>query len=105
VALPVKTRRRINTEHHASIGTPILSIPSPLEAGQVRMEVLDATGLVERLRWEDNEYWLHLEAEGPFEKYPGKFRDVTNCMHQDTDIVQRSSMRGECRKSWVSMKG
>jgi Xaa-Pro dipeptidase len=36
------------------------------------MEVLNATGLAERLRWEDNEYWLHLEAESPFEKYPGK---------------------------------
>jgi hypothetical protein len=38
------------------------------------MEVLDATGLAERLRWEDNEYWLHLEAESPFEKYPGKLQ-------------------------------
>ncbi|RMZ68596.1 peptidase d [Pyrenophora seminiperda CCB06] len=36
------------------------------------MEVLDATGLAERLRWEDNEYWLHLEAETPFDKYPAK---------------------------------
>jgi Xaa-Pro dipeptidase len=36
------------------------------------MEVLDAKGLSERLRWEDSEYWLHLEAETPFEKYPGK---------------------------------
>ncbi|RYN32478.1 putative Xaa-Pro aminopeptidase [Alternaria tenuissima] len=36
------------------------------------MEVLDAKGLSERLRWEDNEYWLHLEAETPFEKYPAK---------------------------------
>ncbi|KAG9187242.1 Xaa-Pro dipeptidase [Alternaria panax] len=36
------------------------------------MEVLDAKSLSERLRWEDNEYWLHLEAETPFEKYPAK---------------------------------
>ncbi|KAE8848996.1 hypothetical protein HRS9122_03012 [Pyrenophora teres f. teres] len=36
------------------------------------MEVLDATGLAERLRWEDNDYWLHLEAETPFDKYPAK---------------------------------
>ncbi|KAF1835858.1 hypothetical protein BDW02DRAFT_267161 [Decorospora gaudefroyi] len=36
------------------------------------MEVFDATGLSERLRWEDNEYWLHLEAESPLEKYPAK---------------------------------
>ena len=69
------------------------------------MEVLDATGLAERLRWEDNEYWLHLEAESPFEKYPGEFRDGRNCMNHDTDIAQQSSMRGECRKSWVLMKG
>ncbi|KAL1801067.1 hypothetical protein ACET3X_001409 [Alternaria dauci] len=36
------------------------------------MEALDANGLSERLRWEGNDYWLHLEAETPFEKYPAK---------------------------------
>ncbi|RAR09050.1 xaa-pro dipeptidase [Stemphylium lycopersici] len=36
------------------------------------MEVLDAAGLAERLRWEDKEYCLHLEAESPLEKYPAK---------------------------------
>lgn len=41
------------------------------------MEVLDAKGLSERLRWEDNEYWLHLEAETPFEKYPGKSEEMS----------------------------
>jgi len=35
------------------------------------MEVLDATGLAERLKWEAKGYWLHLEAETPLEKYPG----------------------------------
>jgi Xaa-Pro dipeptidase len=40
------------------------------------MEVLDVKGLSERLRWEDNEYWLHLEAETPFEKYPGKLMEI-----------------------------
>jgi hypothetical protein len=34
---------------------------------------LDALQLAERLRGaRAGEYWLHLEAEGPFEKYPGK---------------------------------
>ncbi|EUC29584.1 hypothetical protein COCCADRAFT_29370 [Bipolaris zeicola 26-R-13] len=36
------------------------------------MQVLDATSLAERLRWEDQDYWLHLEAETPFDKYPAK---------------------------------
>jgi Xaa-Pro dipeptidase len=36
------------------------------------MEVLDATSLVNRLRGEAKEYWLHLEAETPLDKYPGK---------------------------------
>ena len=36
-----------------------------------KMEVVDATSLGERLRWEDSDYWLHLEAEIPFDKYPG----------------------------------
>jgi Xaa-Pro dipeptidase len=36
------------------------------------MEVLDATSLAERLKWEAKEYWLHLEAETPLDKYPGE---------------------------------
>lgn len=36
------------------------------------MEVLDATRLAERLKWEAKEYWVHLEAESPLDKYPGK---------------------------------
>jgi Xaa-Pro dipeptidase len=40
------------------------------------MEVVDATDLAERLRWEDNEYWLHFEVESPLDKYPGKYRRV-----------------------------
>lgn len=35
------------------------------------MEVLDATSLAERLKWEAKGYWLHFEAETPLEKYPG----------------------------------
>lgn len=37
----------------------------------MKMEVLDATSLVERLNWEAKEYWLHVEADSPLEKYPG----------------------------------
>jgi Xaa-Pro dipeptidase len=36
------------------------------------MEVLDAISLAERLEWEAKEYWLHLEAETPLDKYPGR---------------------------------
>jgi Xaa-Pro dipeptidase len=40
------------------------------------MEVLDATSLAERLKWEAKEYWLHLDAETPLDKYPGKSLDL-----------------------------
>jgi hypothetical protein len=33
---------------------------------------LDATNLAERLRWEQQEFRLHLEAASALEKYPGK---------------------------------
>jgi Xaa-Pro dipeptidase len=36
------------------------------------MELLDATSLADRLEWEAKEYWLHLEAGTPLDKYPGK---------------------------------
>jgi len=36
------------------------------------MEVLDATSLANRLKWESKEYWLHLEAGTPLDKYPGE---------------------------------
>jgi Xaa-Pro dipeptidase len=42
------------------------------------MEVLDASNLAERLKWEAKEYWLHLEAETPLEKYPGEHLHVSN---------------------------
>jgi len=28
-------------------------------------------GLAERLEGEEKEFWLHMEADSPFEKYPG----------------------------------
>ncbi|KAF2259316.1 hypothetical protein CC78DRAFT_537165 [Lojkania enalia] len=36
------------------------------------MERIDAINLTDRLRWEQQEYWLHLEAASPLEKYPAK---------------------------------
>jgi Xaa-Pro dipeptidase len=36
------------------------------------MELIDATSLADRLEWEAKEYWLHLEAGTPLDKYPGK---------------------------------
>ncbi|KAF2011098.1 hypothetical protein BU24DRAFT_466827 [Aaosphaeria arxii CBS 175.79] len=32
----------------------------------------NAGELAERLRWEQQDYWVHLEAESPLEKYPAK---------------------------------
>ncbi|KAF1995721.1 hypothetical protein P154DRAFT_580595 [Amniculicola lignicola CBS 123094] len=32
----------------------------------------DASTLAERLRWEQQDYWMHLEATAPLEKYPAK---------------------------------
>jgi Xaa-Pro dipeptidase len=40
------------------------------------MEALDSTTLAARLHGQANEYWLHLEAEGPMEKYPGKQHNI-----------------------------
>lgn len=37
------------------------------------MEVLDGMDLAARLSLEAKEYWVHLNAEGPFEKYPGEY--------------------------------
>jgi Xaa-Pro dipeptidase len=42
------------------------------------MKVLDATSLAERLEWEGKEYRLHLEAETPLDKYPGKSLRLRN---------------------------
>ncbi|KAF2728620.1 hypothetical protein EJ04DRAFT_569387 [Polyplosphaeria fusca] len=36
------------------------------------MEHVDAMSLAERLRWEQQEYWMHLEAKSQLEKYPAK---------------------------------
>lgn len=46
-------------------------IPSE-EAVDYRMEGLNTMSLVERLEGEDKEYWLHVEADSPLEKYPGE---------------------------------
>lgn len=51
------------------------------------MEVLDATSLADRLKWEAKEYWLHLEAETPFEKYPGRTSAQYMTMQAKADII------------------
>jgi Xaa-Pro dipeptidase len=51
------------------------------------MEVLDATTLAERLKWEAKEYWLHLEAETPLDKYPGKHLRVLRIIGIGINIV------------------
>jgi hypothetical protein len=67
------------------------------------MEGLDANGLSERLRWEDNEYWLHLEADTPFEKYPGKPWRRAKIAYR-ANVAQQNNMRGGCKRSWVLKK-
>jgi Xaa-Pro dipeptidase len=51
------------------------------------MEVLDATSLAERLKWEAKEYWLHFEAESPLEKYPGKDARLRRQYRTFTDLA------------------
>ncbi|KAF2849087.1 hypothetical protein T440DRAFT_469521 [Plenodomus tracheiphilus IPT5] len=36
------------------------------------MDGFDVSGLAERLEWEDKEYWFHVEADSPLDKYPAK---------------------------------
>jgi len=40
----------------------------------VEMEYFDGMELATRLSMEAKEYWVHLDAEGPLEKYPGQSR-------------------------------
>jgi hypothetical protein len=65
-----------------------------------RMEVLDATSLAERLKWEAKEYWLHLEADTPLEKYPGKGTKYEHFQLLLT-LFQRSNMQDACKRSSV----
>jgi hypothetical protein len=37
------------------------------------MEALDEMDLTTRLSSVAKEYWVHLDADGSFEKYPGKY--------------------------------
>ena len=37
------------------------------------MEQIDACTLAERLKWEQQKYWLHLDAASPLDKYPGEY--------------------------------
>lgn len=37
----------------------------------MNMEGFDATQLADRLSWEQQDYWLHVETSSPLEKYPG----------------------------------
>lgn len=35
------------------------------------MDQIDAQNLSERLQWEQQDYWLHIESSSPLDKYPG----------------------------------
>ncbi|ORY16418.1 hypothetical protein BCR34DRAFT_105189 [Clohesyomyces aquaticus] len=37
-----------------------------------KMAQIDPTNLAERLRWEQQDYWLHVESDSSLEKYPAK---------------------------------
>jgi hypothetical protein len=73
----VRSPVQVYRTHKESIATCLLLFEfrdfHSLRCGEGdKMEVLDATSLKERLRWEAKGYWVHLEAEDPLEKYPGK---------------------------------
>ncbi|KAH7406853.1 peptidase M24, structural domain-containing protein [Phaeosphaeria sp. MPI-PUGE-AT-0046c] len=59
------------------------------------MEVLDAKSLAERLKWEAKEYWLHLEAESPLDKYPAKqhARRVQEKLGVETGLIYLPGQR------------
>lgn len=59
------------------------------------MEVLDATSLADRLKWEAKEYWLHLEAEGPLDKYPGK---QSNRLQLSTEVTNIRTAKQHARR-------
>lgn len=68
------------------------------------MDATDSMDCAARLSMEAKEYWVHLDAEGSLEKYPGRYQQ--SCiMHSLTDGLQRSSMLVVCRKDWGLMKG
>jgi hypothetical protein len=70
------------------------------------MEALDPTSLAARLECEANQYWLHLEAEGPLDKYPGKrppyAMEPGVWGRMPTNDVQQSSMQQEFKRSSAS---
>ena len=67
------------------------------------MDALDGMDLAARLSTEAKEYWVHLDAEGSLEKYPGAYGH--ECGAQSLMFrVQRNSMHVVCRRSWVSMR-
>lgn len=53
------------------------------------MNGFDVSGLAQRLEWEDKEYWLHLEADSPLEKYPAKqhARKVQEKLGEDRGLI------------------
>jgi hypothetical protein len=62
------------------------------------MEVLDATSLAERLKWEAKGYWLHFEAETPLEKYPGMWLVYFGRTEWLTTL-QQNNMQDACKRS------
>lgn len=68
------------------------------------MDATDGMDCAARLSMEAKEYWVHLDAEGSLEKYPGAYQQVC-IMLSLTDGRQQNSMLVVCRKSWGLMKG
>jgi hypothetical protein len=68
------------------------------------MDATDGMDCAARLSMEAKEYWVHLDAEGSLEKYPGGYQQGYT-MHSLIDGRQRNSMLVVCRRSWGSMKG
>lgn len=58
------------------------------------MQVLDATSLAERLKWEAKEYWLHLDADTPLEKYPGRVWSLLeSILNESNDEIAKQHAR------------
>lgn len=57
--------------------------------GTARMAGFDAHALAERLRWEQQDYWLHMEAESALEKYPGAYS--MDCDEWDSKLMMMNS--------------
>lgn len=68
------------------------------------MEVLDASSLADRLKWESKEYWLHLEAASPWEKYPGAMNNIPRYFAAELTSPSKATCKESARKVGVGRR-